>query len=76
MKKFAIFVLAATVICSALPLSGCAACSREAFPSESGMMPESQPDYTPYIPEPEESEMMFQEHLRNLEEKQNHEKTA
>ena len=29
-----------------------------------------------YIPEPEESEMMFQEHLRNLEEKQNHEKTA
>ena len=24
-----------------------------------------------YIPEPEESEMMFQEHLRNLEEKQN-----
>ena len=29
-----------------------------------------------YIPEPEESEMMFQEHLRNLEEKQNNEKTA
>ena len=29
-----------------------------------------------YIPEPEESEMMFQEHLCNLEEKQNNEKTA
>ena len=29
-----------------------------------------------YIPEPEESEMMFQEHLRNLEENQNNEKTA
>ncbi len=29
-----------------------------------------------YIPEPEESEMMFQEHLRNLEEKLNNEKTA
>ena len=29
-----------------------------------------------YIPEPEESEMMFQEHLRRLEEKQNDEKTV
>ncbi len=29
-----------------------------------------------YIPEPEESEMMFQEHLRSLEEKENNEKTA
>ena len=70
MKKFAIFVLAAAVICSVLPLSGCAACSREAFPSESGMMPESQPDYTPYIPEPEDSEPEEEEFEEEEEEPQ------
>lgn len=47
MKNPAVCVLAAALICMSLPLSGCAACSRESFPSESAPLPESIPEHLP-----------------------------
>lgn len=47
MKKTAVLILAAAMISASLPLSGCAACSRDAFPSENGMLPESIPEHMP-----------------------------
>lgn len=56
MKKLAVLFLSAAVILMSLPLSGCAACSREAFPSENGALPESIPEHLPDFDESEPPE--------------------